>query len=219
MKILLADDHPLFREGVKQVLGQLGEQTTIIDAQDYPSLFVQAQNNPGLDLALIDLNMPGMPGHHGIREFRQRFPDVPLVVLSASESPQDIEQSLNLGALGYVLKSSPSSVILHALQLVLAGGIYTPDPSGESVPGISLRPARFAGRSAVALTTRQMEVLHGLLQGLPNKSIARKLDLTEGTVKIHVAAIFRALDVSNRTEAVIAARQIGLDLDISKFGP
>jgi DNA-binding NarL/FixJ family response regulator len=218
MKILLADDHPLFREGVKQVLGRLEGQTTIIDAHDYPSLFVQAQIHPGLDMALIDLNMPGMPGHHGIREFRQRFPDVPLVILSASEAPQDIEQSLNLGALGYILKSSPSAVILHALQLVLSGGIYTPEPARESVPGISLRSAASAGRPAVALTSRQMQVLHGLLQGLPNKAIARKLDLSEGTVKIHVAAIFRALNVNNRTEAVITARQLGLDADIPGFG-
>jgi DNA-binding NarL/FixJ family response regulator len=218
MKILLADDHPLFREGVKQVLCQLGEQTAIVDAQDYPSLFMQARIHPDLDLALIDLNMPGLPGQEGIREFRHRFPDVPLVILSASESLQDIEQSLNAGALGYVLKSSPSSVILHALQRVLSGGIYIPDPTGESGPGARLSPAPSAPRAEVALTTRQMEVLRGLLQGLPNKAIARRLDLTEGTVKIHVAAIFRALDVNNRTEAVIAARQFGFDVDRSKFG-
>ncbi len=219
MKILLADDHPLFREGVKQVLSQLEGDTTIIDAQDYPNLFVQAQINPGLDLALIDLNMPGMPGLHGIREFRQRFPDVPLVVLSASESLQDIEQSLNLGALGYVLKSSPSSLILHALRLVLSGGIYTPEPIRESASGSNLGPAPISGRPTVNLTTRQTEVLHGLLQGLPNKSIARRLELTEGTVKIHVAAIFRALNVNNRTEAVVAARKIGLGAEISDYGP
>jgi DNA-binding NarL/FixJ family response regulator len=218
MKILLADDHPLFREGVKQVLSRLGEQATIVDAQDYPSLFVQARINPDLDLALIDLNMPGLPGHQGIREFRHRFPDVPLVILSASESLQDIEQSLNAGALGYVLKSSPSSVILHALQRVLSGGLYLPDPISESGPGVRLRPASSAPRPEVALTTRQMEVLRGLLRGLSNKSIARRLSLTEGTVKIHVAAIFRALDVNNRTEAVIAARQFGLDAGHSKFG-
>ena len=216
MKILLADDHPLFREGVKQVLSQLGEHTTIVDAQDYPSLFVQAEIHPDLDLALIDLNMPGLPGHQGIREFRQRFPEVPLVILSASESLQDIEQTLNAGALGYVLKSAPSPVILQALQRVLSGGIYIPDPISELGSGISLESAP-GTKPQVALTTRQMEVLRGLLQGLPNKSIARRLELTEGTVKIHVAAIFRALNVNNRTEAVIAARQFGLDADLSDF--
>ncbi|HYP67693.1 MAG TPA: response regulator transcription factor [Thiobacillaceae bacterium] len=219
MKILLADDHPLFREGVKQVLCQLGAQATIVDAHDYPSLFVQAGIHPDLDLALIDLNMPGSPGHQGIREFRRRFPDIPLVILSASESVQDIEQSLNAGALGYVLKSSSSSVILQALQRVLSGGIYMPDLINQSGPDVRLSPAPSASQPDVALTTRQMEVLRGLLQGLPNKSIARRLDLTEGTVKIHVAAIFRALNVNNRTEAVIAARQFGLDSGLSEFNP
>ena len=109
----------------------MGEQTAIVDAQDYPSLLRRLEFIPDLDLALIDLNMPGLPGHQGIREFRQRFPDVPLVMLSASESLQDIEQSLNAGAVGYILKSSPSSVILHALQRVLSGGVYIPDPVGN----------------------------------------------------------------------------------------
>jgi DNA-binding NarL/FixJ family response regulator len=219
MKILLADDHPLFREGVKQVLCQLGEQTLVVDAQDYPSLFVQAQIHPDLDLALIDLNMPGLPGHQGIREFRHRFPDVPLVILSASESFRDIELSLNAGALGYVLKSSSSTVILQALHRVLSGGIYIPGPIDESGPEAGLSPATSGPPHEVALTTRQMEVLRGLLQGLPNKTIARRLGLTEGTVKIHVAAIFRALDVNNRTEAVIAARQLGLDADLPNLRP
>ncbi|MGA7178340.1 MAG: response regulator transcription factor [Thiobacillaceae bacterium] len=218
MKILLADDHPLFREGVKQVLCQLDEHTQIIDAQDFPSLFMQAQVNPDLDLALVDLNMPGMPGHSGILEFRQRFPDLPLVILSASESRQDIAQAIDVGALGYVLKSSPSSVILHALQLVLSGGIYVPAILGDSSPGIQRNSALLTNRPSISLTTRQMEVLNCLLQGMPNKTIARSLELTEGTVKIHLAAIFRALRVNNRTEAVIAARQAGLDSELRNTG-
>lgn len=213
MKILLADDHPLFREGVKQVLDELEEHIEIFDAQDYPGLFVQAQVNPDLDLALIDLNMPGMPAHYGIREFRHRFPELPLVILSASESHSDIEHALKAGALGYVLKSSPSSTILHALKLVLAGGIYVPalisGPGQDRQPLIMTTP----GKSGIFLTTRQIEVLRCLLQGMPNKAIAKMLDLTEGTVKIHLAAIYRAFKVSNRTEAVIAARQAGFHAD------
>jgi DNA-binding NarL/FixJ family response regulator len=219
MKILLADDHPLFREGVKQVLSQMDEDTEIIDAQDFPTLFIQAQVNPDLDLALIDLNMPGMPAHYGILEFRQRFPDLPLVILSASESKQDISQALDAGALGYVLKSSPSKVILHALKLVLSGGIYIPAILNESSPNIQPNAALQTNKSSIALTTRQMEVLSCLLQGMPNKTIARSLELTEGTVKIHLAAIFRALGVNNRTEAVITARQVGLDSGLRNSGP
>jgi DNA-binding NarL/FixJ family response regulator len=219
MKILLADDHPLFREGVKQVLSQMDEHTEIIDAQDFPTLFIQAQVNPDLDLALIDLNMPGMTAHYGILEFRQRFPDLPLVILSASESKQDISQALDAGALGYVLKSSPSTVILHALKLVLSGGIYIPAILNESSPNIQPNAALQINKSSIALTTRQMEVLNCLLQGMPNKTIARSLELTEGTVKIHLAAIFRALGVNNRTEAVITARQVGLDNGLRNSSP
>jgi DNA-binding NarL/FixJ family response regulator len=211
MKILLADDHPLFREGVKQVLCQLDEHTEIVDAQDYPTLFIQAQIHPDLDLALIDLNMPGMSARHGILEFRHRFPDLPLVILSASESLQDIEQAIEAGALGYVLKSSPSSVILHALQLVLAGGMYLPPMMAEPPPVEATHTLFQTNKPGIALTTRQTEVLHCLLKGMPNKIIARNLNFSEGTVKIHLAAIFRALGVNNRTEAVIAARRVGLE--------
>jgi DNA-binding NarL/FixJ family response regulator len=197
----------------------MDEDTEIIDAQDFPTLFIQAQVNPDLDLALIDLNMPGMPAHYGILEFRQRFPDLPLVILSASESKQDISQALDAGALGYVLKSSPSKVILHALKLVLSGGIYIPAILNESSPNIQPNAALQTNKSSIALTTRQMEVLSCLLQGMPNKTIARSLELTEGTVKIHLAAIFRALGVNNRTEAVITARQVGLDSGLRNSGP
>ena len=100
MKTLLADDHPLMREGVRQVLSQLEPPVEIIDAHDYPSLFAQTALHPDLDLALVDLNMPGFVGMQGIAQYRNRFPDIPLVVLSASESPHDIRSALEAGALG-----------------------------------------------------------------------------------------------------------------------
>jgi DNA-binding NarL/FixJ family response regulator len=216
MKILLADDHPLFREGVKQVLFQLDERMVVVDAQDYPTLFTQTEAHPDVDLALIDLNMPGMPSRSGILEFRYRFPDLPLVILSASESRQDIEQAFSAGALGYIPKSSPSPAILHALNLVLSGGMYVPPLVNQPPPADAPPPARPVTKPGISLTTRQTEVLHYLLQGMPNKAIARSLNFSEGTVKIHMAAIFRALGVNNRTEAVIAARRAGLDP--SQFG-
>jgi DNA-binding NarL/FixJ family response regulator len=211
MKILLADDHPLFREGVKQVLDKLDAGTQILDAPDYPELFAQASAHPDLDLALVDLNMPGMPARSGIVEFRQRFPDLPLVVLSASESPRDVEECLNAGALGYIPKSSPSGLILHALNTVLSGSIFIPDLEHRSAQDPGFRGGDKITKPDKSLTTRQMEVLRCLLRGMPNKAIAKSLDLTEGTVKIHLAAIFRVLHVSNRTEAVIAARKAGFD--------
>jgi DNA-binding NarL/FixJ family response regulator len=212
MKILLADDHPLFREGVKHVLMQLGERVGIVDAHDYPSLFAQAAAHPDLDLVLADLYMPGMGGHEGIAEFRNQFPDTPLVIMTASESRADARRALASGALGYVLKSSPSHVMLDALIRVLDGGIYVPlimEGDEQTDDPISVMPL---SKQGIRLTTRQLEVLKLLLQGKPNKIIARELDLSEGTVKIHVAAIFRALGVTNRTEAAVAAQRFDLDL-------
>ena len=212
MKILLADDHPLFREGVKHVLMLLGDEVSIVDAHDYPSLFAEAAAHPDLDLVLADLYMPGMGGHEGIAEFRNQFPDTPLVIMTASESRADARRALASGALGYVLKSSPSQEMLDALIRVLDGGIYVPPLlEGDEQPEapLSLMPLSSQG---IRLTHRQLEVLKQLLQGKPNKIIARELDLSEGTVKIHVAAIFKALGVSNRTEAAVAAQRFGLNL-------
>ena len=211
MKILLADDHPLFREGVKHVLMLLGGEVGIVDAHDYPSLFAEAAAHPDLDLVLADLYMPGMGRHEGVAEFRNQFPDMPLVIMTASESRADARRVLASGALGYVLKSSPSQEMLDALIRVLDGGIYVPPilDGDDKQPGdpVSLMPLSSQG---IRLTRRQLEVFRLLLQGKPNKIIARELDLSEGTVKIPVAAIFRALGVANRTEAAIAAQRFGL---------
>lgn len=212
MKILLADDHPLFREGVKHVLMQLDNKVHIVDAHDYPSLFAEAATHPDLDLALADLYMPGMGGHEGITEFRNQFPDIPLVIMTASESRADAKRALASGALGYVLKSSPTQVIVNALTRVLGGGVYVPlimEGEAPQADPVSVMPL---SKKGIRLTSRQLEVLKLLLDGKPNKLIARELDLSEGTVKIHVAAIFRALRVTNRTEAAVAAQKLGLKM-------
>lgn len=213
MKILLADDHPLFREGVRHVLTQLGEAVEILDAHDYPSLFAQAESHPDLDLALADLNMPGLPGHDGITQFRNRFPGIPLVVLTASESRSDARLALSAGALGFIQKSSPSQVMLDALHRVLDGEVYVPPCLEHGDCNPSMEATELTTPTGNHLTTRQLQVLKLLLLGMPNKVIARELSLSEGTVKIHVAGAFRALGASNRVEASIAARQLGLGVD------
>lgn len=211
MRILLADDHPLFREGLKPVLEKLEANIDMVEANDYPSAFEAMHRavhlNGGVDLALMDLYMPGMDGIEGIIRFRAAFPDIPVVVLSASEQIDSIQKLLAAGALGYLTKASPSDVILGALRLVLAGGVYIPpsilDPGdGQPVLPESVRHA--------ALTSRQIDVLRELAKGLSNKQIAISLEVTEGTVKIHLAAIFRILKVNNRTEAVLVAQKMWL---------
>ena len=209
MKTLLADDHPLMREGVRQVLAQLEPPVEIIDAHDYPSLFAQTALHPDLDLAVVDLNMPGFVGTQGIAQFRSRFPGIPLVVLSASESPHDIRSTLDAGALGYIPKAASSTEMLTALRRVLAGDLYVPaaladvhaDRSGSAPPD-------FASLQHCGLTARQLEVARLLAQGCANKAIAGMLSMSEGTVKVHIAAIFRAFNVTNRTEAVLAIQRL-----------
>ncbi|MEW6118755.1 MAG: response regulator transcription factor [Pseudomonadota bacterium] len=209
MKTLLADDHPLMREGVRQVLAQLEPAVEIIDAHDYPSLFAQTATHGDLDLALVDLNMPGLVGMQGITQFRHRFPDIPLVVLSASESPHDIRSALEAGALGYIPKAATTATMLAALRQVLAGGIYVPDCLADEAAGSSpATPADSSTTDLDGLTARQREVARLLGHGFTNKAIGSMLGMTENTVKVHVAAIFRALGVSNRTEAVVAMQRL-----------
>jgi DNA-binding NarL/FixJ family response regulator len=209
MKTLLADDHPLMREGVRQVISQLEPSTEIIDAHDYPSLFEQAALHPDLDLLLVDLNMPGFVGMQGIVQIRNRFPDIPLVVLSASESQQDIRDALEAGALGYIPKAASTAVMLAALQQVLAGGLYIPACLDDSHAGLhTATPADFAALQHSGLTARQLEVARLLVQGCANKAIGGMLALSENTVKVHITAILRALGVTNRTEAVLEIQRL-----------
>jgi DNA-binding NarL/FixJ family response regulator len=208
MKTLLADDHPLMREGVRQVLSQLEPPVEIVDAHDYPSLFAQTALHADLDLALVDLNMPGFVGMQGITQYRHRFPDIPLVVLSASESPHDIRSALKAGALGYIPKAASTAAMLAALRQVLAGNLFVPASLGDSLVDLhALAPAGFAGLQPCGLTARQLEVARLLAQGCANKTIADILAMSEGTVKVHIAAIFRAFGVTNRTEAVLAIQR------------
>jgi DNA-binding NarL/FixJ family response regulator len=209
LRILLADDHPLFREGVKPVLEKLDPDAEILEAVDFPSAFEAMHRAGEVDLVLMDLFMPGMAGIEGVVRFRATFPDTPVVVLSASEQAEDIQTLLRAGALGYITKSSPSDAILAALRRVLAGGIYLPPGllDGQDPPP---SPSPEYGRYP-ALSIRHIQVLRELAKGLSNKQIGEALAVTEGTVKLHMAAIFRILKVNNRTEAVLVAQKMGLD--------
>jgi len=209
LKTLLADDHPLMREGVRQVLSQLEPAVEIIDAHDYPSLFAQTAAHADLDLALVDLNMPGFVGMQGIAQYRSRFPDIPLVVLSASESQHDIRSALEAGALGYIPKATSTAGMLAALRQVLAGDLYVPACLGNSLASLhTVGPADFEALQHSGLTARQLEVARLLAQGCANKAIADMLAMSESTVKVHIAAIFRAFGVANRTEAVLAIQRL-----------
>ncbi|MBC7906823.1 MAG: response regulator transcription factor [Rhodospirillaceae bacterium] len=221
MKILIADDHELFRDGLRHVLDQLGGTLTIVEASDFDQALAAVEREADIDIVLLDLGMPGMTWNEGLQRLKELLPEtVPLIVLSASDDRRHVLQAVNMGAAGFIPKTSSSRVMLSALKLVLSGGVYLPPALLEQTAsqGDGLSP--LANENAVSfLTPRQREVLALLGQGKSNKEIARVLQLAEGTVKLHVTAILKALNVNNRTRAVVAASQLGLTSpDSSQLG-
>ena len=210
MKILIADDHQLVIEAVKVKLMELGKDVVFVVATTLEAL--QEVDTADVDLALIDLGMPGADGIQHVRHLRERSPGLPIIVLSGTLDMVLMRESLDSGAMGFIPKAYTSEVMLLAIKLVLAGGVYVPPallapvtgaPGARQVVGaLSMENVR------QMLTSRQIEVLGLLSQGKPNKLIGRSLGISEGTVKIHLAAIFRALNARNRTEAVVVAQHL-----------
>ncbi len=206
MKVLVADDHPLVRDALVRTVRRADADADVHEAHDFASArAVCAAVEP--DFALVDLNMPGMSALDGVRTLHALHPAMALVVASGQDDPPTIRAVLAAGARGFFPKSSPSELLLQAIRLVQAGGVYVPPRVLEDVRD----GGDVAASSRSELTPRQLAVLQRLLRGAPNKTIARELALTEGTVKIHIAAILRALHARNRTEAVFRARALGLD--------
>lgn len=202
MKTILADDHALFRGGFALLFQQLDASSTILEADDLAGAMALAELHSDTDLLLLDLHMPDMHGASSIREVTRAYPQLPLVILSADESDGMAQQVIEAGALGFIPKSSTASVMLAAIRLVLSGGIYVPAHL------IMARQGANNDHGAIQLTTRQLDVLRLLADGMTNKEICRRLNISQGTVKVHIAAIFRALNVSNRTEAARMAAQL-----------
>jgi DNA-binding NarL/FixJ family response regulator len=217
VKILIVDDHPLIREAMRGLLGTLDDRLEVVEAGDCTDALAAATRHPDLGLILLDIHLPGMSGLDALGSFREQYPAIPVVVMSGSENRDDVMRAIDGGAMGFIPKSQPSRVMINALRLVLAGGVYLPveilgmPATGAAVSG---PPATGATRvpADLGLTGRQSEVLALLVQGKPNKIICRELGLAEGTVKIHVTAILKALGVTNRTQAVIAVSRLGMKL-------
>ena len=185
------------------VLAQLDVNAEVCEASRFEEALEYAA--APINLALLDLYMPGMDGTDGIRRFMASAPGVPVVIISGSEDADSIRSLLEAGAVGYIPKSSPSQVMLSALSLVLNGGIYVPTQALSRGASAVTRPG--LKNHYPPLTDGQLRVLWLLAEGKPNKVIARELSISEGTVKIHLAALYRALHVANRTEAVLAAQR------------
>ncbi|MDZ4202103.1 MAG: response regulator transcription factor [Gallionella sp.] len=214
MKILLVDDHALFRDGLRYVLQQLPEEVEIVESGNFPDGLKLAEQYPELDLALLDLNLPGGEGVISVKYFHQRYPHIPVVVVSGEEDRAVMERVMNSGAMGFVCKNSSSSVMLSALTLVLSGGVYIPPQMLQPLPQTAKKDGNVDKRSLrtneYGLTGRQMEVLGYIAAGMANKQIAEQMNLAEGTVKIHIASAYQVLRVSSRIEAVRVAEKLGL---------
>lgn len=211
--LVIVDDHPLFRGAMVQALdtrlANLGGEVSILEAGDFKTLQKILSDDIEIDLVLLDLSMPGVSGFSGLLTLRAEHPEVPVVIVSASDDNATISRALGLGASGFVPKSASIETIRNAIASVLEGDIWQPDglePVNEADAEMADLIAKLA-----TLTPQQTRVLSMISQGLLNKQIAYELDVSEATIKAHVSAVLQKLDVDSRTQAVIKLSRLGSD--------
>lgn len=221
MKVLLVDDHPLMLAALEAVISDLGHGFDVISVGSAALAGERLTQGDDIDLVLLDLNLGDTSGFEVLAAWRKTYPALPVVVVSASESREDVVRAIDLGAMGFIPKRANKAVIAQALGLIMTGGIYVPDLdqaggwNRRNASGVA--PADGAGGpvaptatvlASLGLTPRQTDVLARLLHGKPNKVIARELNLSVETVKDHVAAVLRVLGVESRTQAVLAVSHL-----------
>jgi DNA-binding NarL/FixJ family response regulator len=217
LKILIVDDHALFREGLVLLLEALGPPVQTLQAENASAAMRQITAHPDLDVVLLDLVMPGPGGIELLPEIKRLAPAAPVVILSADETHRTITGAIEKGASGYIPKTSTGDIMRGALRLVMGGGIYVPPIvlRDETRPAASEVQQKSPARPEdLGITPRQVEVLDYLLVGMPTKVIASKLGVSDSTVKAHTMAIFRTLKVRNRTEAVLEASRRGFQMGL-----
>ena len=204
MKILIADDHQLFREGLRHILTLYVEASQIVEASSFAEVIEAGERESGIDLALLDLTMSGGPWPECLRKLRHLLPSpAHIVIVSDVADRSAVNLAIDLGASGFITKASSSQVFLAALNLVVAGGIYLPAEFAD--PDNQLVTATVEVPNITHLTPRQREILSQLKTGKSNREIATDLGLAEGTVKLHVTSILKALSVRSRTQAALLA--------------
>lgn len=239
MKVLLIDDHAMFREGIALLLRPLVDELVIWEAGSCDEAFAVLAQRGAPDLVLIDIGLPGLSGLEGIGLIRESHPGTPVVALSSSDDRDTVLKALDAGAMGFIPKSSTSALLIGALRLILAKGIYLPPsvflgpagaggtaslrlapradavhPAAAGTSAAAAGPSRGRRPADLGLTPRQADVLYLILQGKPAKLICRELDLSASTVKAHTSAVLRALNVTTRTQAVVAAGRLGLSFGV-----
>jgi len=208
-EILIADDHPLFREALARAVLRSVSDATVHEASDVASLMRTLETHPRSDLLLLDLNMPGAHGFSALVNIRSAYPTIPVVMVSANDDGATVNRALELGATGFIPKSVDSETLASAIAKVLDGDSWT--PPGTSHATTSSEEDRDAARRLASLTPQQFRVLGMVCSGLLNKQIAYELDVSEATIKAHMTAILRKLDVYTRTQAVMLVGRLSMD--------
>ncbi|MGD8678194.1 MAG: response regulator transcription factor [Chromatiales bacterium] len=212
MKLLTIDDHALFRQGLKFLLTDLQNDLECIEAESLAEALA-LEDKKSIEFILLDYHLRDSKGEESLKRISEAFENAVIVVLSGEENPQLIRSIIDHGAAGFIPKSSTQDILIAALKLILAGGVYIPaiavnaSPTAPDTPSVTTESLE---EGINTLSQRQLEVLRRAVQGKSNKVIARELFIAEGTVKAHLSAAFRALGVSNRTEAVYAASRLNL---------
>lgn len=213
MKILIVDDHTLFRSGMVHLLQGLAPSPDVIESEDLGSAISLLAERSDIDLVLLDLKLQDAVGVDSLLTLRRESPDSTIVVLSGEQDPAVIHRCIDNGAMGYISKAATHEELLGAIRLIVSGGVYLPREAMLS----GMHQRSNSERSDVALlaslSDRQREVLAYLLQGKPNKTISNNMDISQNTVKAHLSAIFRTLGARNRTEAVYFAARAGVPLE------
>lgn len=217
-QVLIADDHPLFREAIARVIDDGFPGSTLLEASDLDTALAMAGRHDDLDLVLLDLNMPGMQGLGGLVRLRNLFPTLPAVIVSAEEEKRVILQTITYGAVGFITKSTPRKQMIQALEQVLAGSIYLPADIIRAGSGagagageestVARREPEDLSDVLATLTRKQLQVFERMSRGESNKVIAYQLNIAESTVKAHVSAILRKLGATNRVQAILSAGDI-----------
>jgi len=209
MQVLVVDDHPLILEALTQLLPELQPGTVVSVARDRAGAEEALDNDPDIALVLLDLALPGTRGLDFLADLQLDYPGVPVVILSATHDRGTVTAALAAGARGFIPKTANAQALHDALQKVMDGGVYMTGDlrAGLEADGVHLSP------DELGLTARQADVLKLLVQGKPNKLICRDLKLSEGTVKVHVSAILKALHVHSRTQAVAELARRGISVE------
>lgn len=208
-RILVADDHPLYREALKGALRPYFEKAEISETDSLEGALKQLQQGQPVDLILLDLNMPGGEYYNGLITIRDAFPDIPVAVVSASEGVEVVAQVMSLGAQGFIPKSTPTKQLADAINQISSGETWLPDGMLEEFDKVDDELKDLLTRFR-ELTPKQIQVLSYLRSGLMNKQIAHEMHVTEATIKAHISAILRKLEINTRTQAVLLMDKLQL---------